>query len=147
LVADVALTPPRLVELAVGVFVLDQAMPSQCRARLTEVPALVSVPPTAQALPEDSALTPLRKLAPVLLGLGLLTFDQDVPFQCTISVLSDPDAPIMYPAAQMSVFEVPLTPVKTLTTELGFGVFTFDQVEPFQWRINVSSTPHELVVQ
>jgi hypothetical protein len=82
-----------------------------------------------------------------LLGLGLLTVDQDAPFQCTISVLSDPDAPIMYPAAQMLPPEAPLTPVRTLTTELGLGLLTFDQDVPFQCKISVSSTAHALVVQ
>jgi hypothetical protein len=53
----------------------------------------------------------------------------------------------MYPAAQMSPAELPLTPARMLTMELGLGLGTFDQVVPFQCKISVSSTAQALVVQ
>ena len=90
---EVALTLNRgpTVELGLGVATRDQAVPFQCKinpSHSAEEPphAAVQYSPTAHALAAEDALTPRSsELAP---GLGLATFDQAVPFQCKISVVS-----------------------------------------------------------
>ena len=93
LVAVVALTLNRAptVELGLGVATRDQAVPFQCTISpshsAAEPPhAEVQYSPTAHALAAEDALT-LRS-SELAAGLGLATFDQAVPFQCKISVVS-----------------------------------------------------------
>ena len=93
LAGEMALTPNRgpTVEPGPGVATRDQAVPFQCKISASHVAeelphAEVQYCPTAQALAEEVALTPRSsELAP---GLGLATWDQVVPFQCTICVFS-----------------------------------------------------------
>jgi hypothetical protein len=87
----------------------------------------------------------------VLLGFGLLTLDQVVPFQCTISVRFTsegvPQLDAQYsPAAQESFAPVALTPYRRLNRVLGLGLVTCDQEVPSQCMIRVrctsEPTPH-----
>src|SRR5215472_18465027 len=84
-VAETALTPLSCllaVAPGLGTLVCDQAVPFQCKARLSG-PKLV---PTAQALVRERALTPVSWAK--LPGLGLGTCDQAVPFQCKVKDLN-----------------------------------------------------------
>src|SRR5260370_34382886 len=71
---------------------LTQAVPFQCAISLLVVDTAVSWSPTAQASVPERALTPERRLAAGP-GLGLLIFDQAVPFQCKIS---ERDSPVVF---------------------------------------------------
>jgi hypothetical protein len=71
---------------------LAQAVPFQCKISELVVDTAVSWSPTAQASLPERALTPDRRLA-VGPWLGLLIFDQAVPFQCKIS---ERDSPVVF---------------------------------------------------
>lgn len=111
---------------------------------------LVQYCPTAQALVAEVVLAPYRKLMGALV-LGLVTFDQAVPFQNRVNVLASSDGRphivVQYcPTAQASLAEAALTPDSELRL-VTLGLLTIDQVVPFQRRVSVSSDVHELEVQ
>ena len=92
--------------------------------------------PTAQALRAEVAATASR--AEVLVGLGLATCAQLVPFQCRISVRSE--GPLANsPTAQALPAEVAATPNSWLSLPEGpgLGLCIADQERPFQRRIKV----------
>jgi hypothetical protein len=62
-----------------GLATRDQLVPFHCSTRVLK-PLLVLTPPTANALEDELALTPLRKLCN---GLGFAIRDQSAPFQCS----------------------------------------------------------------
>jgi hypothetical protein len=95
-----------------GLLTYVQAVPFQCKISVSvAVPVRFQYHPTAQASLPDTALTPMSS-ASLKLGLGLLTFDQAVPFQCKISVLN---TPVLFwrPTAQASLPDTALTPNST----------------------------------
>src|SRR5262249_38183794 len=114
-----ALTPNRELlgmyggsEVGVGLLTCLQAVPFQCKISVwVAVPVRFQYHPTAQASLPDTALTPMSS-ASAKLGLGLLTFDQAVPFQCKISVLNTPGL-FWRPTAQASLRAPALTPTRT----------------------------------
>src|SRR5262249_53770865 len=85
--------------------------------------------PTAQASVAETALTPSSCLSPVP-GLGMLTCDQPVPFQCKARVLG----PKLVPTAQASARERALPPVSRAKLP-GLGLGTRFQVVPFQCKV------------
>src|SRR5262250_1919250 len=88
-VAEVAATPNRLVsDVGLGLGVLFQAWPFQCRAMVAPAPLPVLNSPTVQTFVADVAATPLRITSVTgPAGLGLATRFHFVPFQCRTRVL------------------------------------------------------------
>src|SRR5262249_57803271 len=68
------------------------------------------VPPAAQALVPDGAVTPARQRGPP--RAGLCTRAHAVPFQCSIRA-AVPCAVMLLPTAQALVAEVAATPLRT----------------------------------
>jgi hypothetical protein len=91
----------------------------------------------------EIASTPARRSLAVL-GFGLGTLDQRLPFQRTTSVRSRLQSPSAQyaPTAQTSRAVRALTPVRWLANRLGAELDTGDQRAPFQWMICVRGT-HE----
>src|SRR5947209_3709532 len=98
-----------------------------------------SVLPTAQTSLADTAVTPVRKLFPFVVGngFGLGTRRQEVPSQCSASVASvTPTAP----TAQASPGETAATPRRSFRPEPTFALATTDHLMPFQCSVSVRST-------
>src|SRR6266540_2133643 len=95
--------------------------------------------PTAQTSSAETAVTPVRKLFPFVVGkgFGLGTTLHEVPFQCSASVaFVTPTAP----TAQASVGDFAATPRRSLRSEPTFGLASTDHLAPFQCSVSVRST-------
>jgi hypothetical protein len=80
--------------------------------------------------------TPLRLLLVAPFGLGLVTIDQLVPFQCSTNVLVV-EPVVELPTAKQLVVLRHATPLKLAAESLGLGLATIDQLVPFQCSTNV----------
>src|SRR2546427_599658 len=98
-----------------------------------------SVLPTAQTSLGETAVTPVMKLFPLVVGkgFGLGTTLQEVPFQCSVSVAVVPPTA---PTAQASPGEIAATPRRSLRPEPTLGLATTDHLVPFQCSVSVRST-------
>ena len=74
------------------------------------------------------------------LGLGVVTIDQVLPFQCSARVLTKRPA-LAKPTAQQSEVPVHATAERLSSEGLGFGVVTIDQALPFQCSASVTFAP------
>lgn len=116
-----------------GLATLDHVVPFQCSMSGTQCWMVVlQDDPAAQALPAEEALTADRKLAfPATFGLA--TRDQDLPFQCMISVVSVAHRCGQWtPTSQALPAETAL--MSTALFTVGSGMATGDHAEPFQCR-------------
>src|SRR5439155_5645574 len=96
-----------------------------------------SVLPTAQTSLADTAVTPVRKLFPFVVGngFGLGTRLHEVPFQCSVSVWLP-----FGPAAHTSEEEIAVTLERRASPEMA-GVETMLHEVPFQCSASVPSSP------
>src|SRR6202043_2303081 len=79
-----------------------------------------------------------ERLSSEVLGLGVVTIDQALPFQCSASVRFGPS---LTPTAQQSEALTHATPRSWFAVSgLGLGVVTIDQALPFQCSASVSAT-------
>src|SRR6266566_3191229 len=91
--------------------------------------------PTAQMSVAETMATPKKRLASVL-GLGLETTLQLLPFHCSISV------PLpLSPTAHTSLVETAATPKRSLNAPSGLGLATMLHCLPFQCSMRVCETP------
>ncbi len=112
-----------------------QVVPFQCR--MTPWRGLVMVPPTAQALLAEVAVTALRSMsAPTKAGTG--TTFQDLPSQCSIRALKSLVPLPVQPTAQASLGETTATR-SSAPAGAGVGLGTVVHAVPFQCSIRVLS--------
>ncbi len=72
----------------------------------------------------------------MVLGLGLVTVDQTLPFQCSTNVRSN--EPLFWvPVATQKDTETHDTEYRALSLVLGLGLVTVDQTLPFHCSTNV----------
>src|SRR5947209_20346346 len=91
--------------------------------------------PTAQMSVAETMATPKRRLASVL-GLGLETALQLLPFHCSISV------PLpLSPTAHTSLVENAATPKRSLNAPSGLGLGTMLHAVPSQCKVSVCKAP------
>src|SRR6266581_5702685 len=94
--------------------------------------------PTAQMSLAETMATAKKRLASVL-GLGLETTLQLLPFHCSISV------PLpLSPTAHTSLVETAATPKRSLNAPSGLGLGTMLHAVPSQCKVSVWSLPRVL---
>jgi hypothetical protein len=100
----------------------------------------VKLPTAVQAA--DVHETPLSPLAVASVGFEVVWMDQLVPFQRSASVRWVPVLAVKLPTAVQAVADVHETPLSPLAVApAGFGVFSIDQVVPFQRSASVRWVP------
>jgi hypothetical protein len=120
-----------LAPVELGLVTIDQLVPFQCSTSVLSADVVEELP-TAKQLVVLAHATPYRMTAFVPVGLGLVTIDQLVPFQCSTNVLV-PEPLDEKPTAKQLVVLGHETPYKTTKfAPVGWGLATIDQLVPFQ---------------
>jgi len=87
---DTASSSLSVAPVGFGVPSMAQPLPFQTSAKVTAVPALLTMNPTAVQAVEDVHDTPFRALRLAPVGLGVVSTDQLVPFHASANVTSVP---------------------------------------------------------
>jgi hypothetical protein len=133
-------TPPRSLFAAptgLGLATIAQVVPFHCSTNVEPSPLEPALKPTAKQLVVSTHDTPNSADSVALLGLGLATIAQVVPFQRSTNVFSTEFD--LSPTAKQLVVSTHDTPPSPALVEpsVGLGLPTIDQLVPFQRSTNV----------